>query len=254
VSQRFDLEGRNALVTGASRGLGRHFALTLARAGARVALAARSTDRLAEVAREIEGFGARALPVALDVTDEASVHAAVAAAETELGALHILINNAGLAVTKTVLETSQADWDLVLDTNLKGAFLVAREVARCMARHDHGGKIINIASIGGMIALGQLASYGASKAGLIQLTRSLAAELARYDIQVNAIAPGYVETDMNRAFFATEAGQKLIETEIPQRRLGRPEDLDGALLLLASDASRFITGSVIVVDGGHSLG
>jgi NAD(P)-dependent dehydrogenase (short-subunit alcohol dehydrogenase family) len=254
VSQRFNLEGRNALVTGASRGLGRHFALTLARAGARVALAARSTDQLAQAAREIEGFGARALAVAMDVTDEAGVHAAVEAAETELGALHILVNNSGVAVTRPVLETSEADWDLVVDTNLKGAFLVAREVARRMARHDHGGKIINIASIGGIIALGQLASYGASKAGLIHLTHSLAAELARYDIQVNAIAPGYIETDMNRAFFATESGRKLIETEIPQRRLGRPEDLDGALLLLASDASRFITGSVIVVDGGHSLG
>lgn len=254
MNQTFDLEGRNALVTGASRGLGRHFALTLARAGARVALAARGVEKLSEVAAEISGFGGRALPVALDVTKSESVREAVDCAETELGPLHILVNNSGIAVTKPALEVSEEEWDSVIDTDLKGAWLMAREVAERMARHGHGGKIINIASIGGMIVLGQVSSYCAAKAGLIHLTHALASELARHDIQVNAIAPGYVETDMNREFFASDAGQRLIAAKIPQRKLGQPEDLDGALLLLASDASRFMTGSVVVVDGGHSLG
>ena len=254
MTQLFDLSGRNALVTGASRGLGRHFALTLARAGARLALAARDTAALAEAAEEIAAFGGRALPVELDVRSAASVAAAVEAAETELGPLHVLVNNSGVAVTKPALEMNEDDWDTVVDTNLKGAWLMARAVATCMVRHGHGGKIVNIASIGGLIALGQLSVYGAAKAGLIHLTHALAAELARHDIQVNAIAPGYVETDMNRAFFASDPGRRLIETQVPQRRLGQPDDLDGALLLLASDASRFMTGSVVVVDGGHSLG
>jgi NAD(P)-dependent dehydrogenase (short-subunit alcohol dehydrogenase family) len=254
MTQMFDLTGRNALITGASRGLGRHFALTRARAGARLALGARDVHALGEVAAEIEAFGGRALPVTLDVTKADSVQGAVAAAETELGPLHILVNNSGVAVTKPALDMTEADWDLVVDTNLKGAWLMAREVAACMVRHGHGGKIVNIASIGGLITLGRLSTYAASKAGLIHLTHALAVELARHDIQVNAIAPGYVETDMNRAFFASDAGRELIRTQVPQRRLGRPEDLDGALLLLASDASRFMTGSVVVVDGGHSLG
>ena len=254
MSQLFDLEGCNAIVTGASRGLGRHFALTLARAGARVALAARDTAKLAEVAEEIGGFGGRALPVALDVTKSASVREAVDCAETELGPVHLLVNNSGIAVTKPALEVTEEEWDRVIDTDLKGAWLMAREVADCMVRHGHGGKIINIASIGGLVVLGQVSSYCAAKAGLIHLTHALEAELARHDIQVNAIAPGYVETDMNRGFFASDAGQTLIASQIPQRRLGQPEDLDGALLLLASNASRFMTGSVIVVDGGHSLG
>ena len=254
MNHMLNLDGSNALVTGASRGLGRHFALTLARAGARVAVAARDTAKLSEVAAEIAEFGGRALPVTLDVTKSESVREAVDCAETELGPLHILVNNSGVAVTKPALDVSEDEWDRVIDTDLKGAWLTAREVAERMARHGHGGKIINIASIGGLIVLGQVSSYCAAKAGLIHLTHALAAELARHDIQVNAIAPGYVETDMNREFFASDAGKKLIASQIPQRKLGQPEDLDGALLLLASDASRFMTGSVIVVDGGHSLG
>jgi NAD(P)-dependent dehydrogenase (short-subunit alcohol dehydrogenase family) len=249
-----NLKGRVALVTGASRGLGRHFALTLADAGAKVALAARNEPLLREVRDEIVAMGGEAMVVWLDVTDSASVAAAVEQAESEYEGIDILVNNSGVAITKPALEVTEQDWDTVLDTDLKGAWLVAREVANGMASRGQGGKIVNIASIGGLIALGQLSTYAAAKAGLIHLTHALGVELARHGIQVNAIAPGYIETDMNREFFASDAGQKLINREVPQRQLGKPTDLDGALLLLASDASRFMTGSVIVVDGGHSLG
>lgn len=254
MAAMLDISGRCALVTGASRGLGRHFALTLAKAGAKVALAARNVDLLNQVAEEIAETGGEAIVVTLDVTDSTSVGNAIDMAEKELGALDILVNNSGVAITKPALDMSEDEWDTVIDTDLKGAWLMARDAAARMARRGAGGKIVNIASIGGLIALGQLSSYCAAKAGLIHLTHALAAELARHDIQVNAIAPGYIETDMNRAFFASESGKKLIDREIPQRRLGQPADLDGALLVLASDASRFMTGSVIVVDGGHSLG
>ncbi len=250
----FDLTGRCALVTGASRGLGRHFAHTLAKAGAKVALAARNVDLLEQVGAEIAVGGGESLVVLLDVTDSANVEQAIAETEDKLGPLAILVNNSGVAIAKPALDMTEDEWDTVIDTDLKGAWLMAREAAARMARRGEGGKIINIASIGGLITLGQLSSYGAAKAGLIHLTHALAVELARHDIQVNAIAPGYVETDMNRDFFASEAGRKLIDAQIPQRRLGRPQDLDGALLVLASAASRFMTGSVIVVDGGHSLG
>jgi NAD(P)-dependent dehydrogenase (short-subunit alcohol dehydrogenase family) len=250
----FDLTGRCALVTGASRGLGRHFALTLAKAGAKIALASRSVDLLEQAGAEIADAGGDFLVVPLDVTDSKIVKQAIAKTEDELGPIDILVNNSGVAIAKPALDLTEYEWDTVIDTDLKGAWLMAREVATRMARRGAGGKIINIASIGGLIALGQLSSYGAAKAGLIHLTHALAVELARHDIQVNAIAPGYVETDMNRDFFASDAGRKLIDAQIPQRRLGRPQDLDGVLLVLASDASRFMTGSVIVVDGGHSLG
>jgi len=247
----FDLSGRAALVTGASSGLGRHFAIVLARAGAKVALAARRSEALTALAREIESFDGRAVPVRMDVTDKASVSAAIEAAETELGAVHILVNNAGIAVMRPLLEQTEDDWDRVIDTNLKGAFLVAQEVARHMVRLGHGGSIVNVASILGIGALAQLAGYAAAKAGLIQLTKAMAIELARYDIRVNALIPGYVETDLNRDFFASPEGERLVK-RIPQRRLARPEDLDGPLLLLASDASRHMTAGAIVVDGGHS--
>lgn len=248
----FTLEGQRALVTGASSGLGRHFALTLARAGAAVALAARSADKLAEATEEIRGFGGRALAVALDVTEGASIRQAVARAEADMGPITTLVNNAGVVVSKPLFEHDENDWDRVLDTNLKGAWLVAQEVARRMVAHGQGGGIINIASILGLRVVGGLPEYCASKAGLIHLTRVLALELARHKIRVNAIAPGYIQTDLNREFFASEAGEAMIR-RIPQRRVGEARDLDGALLLLASDASRYMTGSVITVDGGHLL-
>lgn len=247
-----DLTDKNALVTGASSGLGRHFALTLARAGARIALAARRADKLAEVAAEIAAFDGRGIPVQMDVTDVDSVRAGVAAAETELGAITILVNNSGVAVTKSVLDQDETDWDAVVDTNLKGAWLVAQEVARHMAGHGHGGSIINIASVLALRVTKHLAPYAASKAGLAQLTKAMALELAEHDIRVNAIAPGYFETKINKEFFETRPGQRMVK-RIPQGRIGRLEDLDGVLLLLASDASRYMTGDIITVDGGHAI-
>lgn len=249
----FDMTGEVVLVTGASRGLGQHFAHTLAGAGAKVALAARSLDSLRGVADEIMAKGGTAAPFALDVTDAASIRNAVEAAEERLGPVSVVINNSGVATTQPVLKMEERDWDAVMDVNLKGVWLVAREVGRRMVDRGQGGNIVNIASIASVKVLGRLAAYCASKAGVAQLTRSMAVELARHDIRVNALAPGYIETDMNRDFFASPAGETLIK-QIPQRRIGQPEDLDGALLLLASQASRFMTGSMIVVDGGHAAG
>lgn len=249
----FSLEGQCAIVTGASSGLGRHFALTLARAGAKVALAARRLEKLQALADEIAAFDGRAIPVHLDVTDAQSVREAVLAAETELGPITILVNNSGVAVRKPIFEHDEADWDLVVDTNLKGAWLMALEVSRHMVKLGHGGSIINISSILGYGRVSsQVPEYCASKAGLVQLTKAMASELARNDIRVNAIAPGYIETELNSEFLHGELGQKLI-SRIPQRRVGTPKDLDGVLLLLASDASSFMTGSVITIDGGHSV-
>lgn len=250
MSFEVDLTGRAALVTGASSGLGRHFAGVLARAGAKVALAARRIESLERVCEDIVREGGEAVAVPMDVTDAASVRAAVADAAEGLGGLDILVNNAGTTVTKPVLDLEEGEWDGVLDTNLKGCFLVAQQAARAMKEHGRGGTIVNIASILGVRVAAQLAPYTTSKAGLIQLTKTMALELARYRIRVNALCPGYIETDLNREFFASEAGQALIK-RVPQRRLGQLEDLDGPLLLLCSDASSFMTGSVIAADGGH---
>jgi NAD(P)-dependent dehydrogenase (short-subunit alcohol dehydrogenase family) len=248
----FDLAGEVALVTGASSGIGRHLAELLAAAGAKVALAARRVDRLAETAREIEAAGGESLPIACDVTRSDNVAAAVATAETELGPLTILVNNAGVVVSKPLFEHTEADWDHVVDTNLKGAWLVAREFAHHLAGLKRPGRIINISSVLGLRTIGRVPAYCAAKAGLTHLTHVLAMELARYGILVNALAPGYVETDFNRAFFQSEAGKALI-SRIPLKRLGQTEDLDGAMLLLASPAGAYLTGAVIAVDGGHGV-
>ena len=248
----FDLAGEVALVTGASSGIGRHLAELLAVAGAKVALAARRVDRLAEAAREIEAAGGECLPISLDVTRSDSVVATVAKAETELGPLTILVNNAGVVVSKPLFEHTEADWDHVVDTNLKGAWLVAREFAHHLVGARRPGRIINISSVLSLRTIGRVPAYCAAKAGLTHLTQVLAMELARYGILVNALAPGYVETDFNRAFFQTEAGEALI-SRIPLKRLGQTEDLDGAMLLLASPAGAYLTGAVIAVDGGHGV-
>ena len=248
----FDLTGQVALVTGASSGIGRHLAELLAAAGAKVALAARRVDRLAEAARDIAAAGGVGLPIACDVTRSDSVVAAVAKAEAELGPLTILVNNAGVVVSKPLFEHTEADWDHVVDTNLKGAWLVAREFAHHLVGLKRPGRIVNISSVLGLRTIGRVPAYCAAKAGLTHLTHVLAMELARYGILVNALAPGYVETDFNRAFFQTEAGKSLI-SRIPLKRLGRTEDLDGAMLLLASPAGAYLTGAVIAVDGGHGV-
>lgn len=251
VASPYDLSGKTALVSGASSGIGRHLAKVLAKAGARVAIAARRTDALAELADEISAGGGRAMPVRLDVGDAASVREAVACTETELGGLSILVNNAGVAVTKPLFEQEEADWDKVIDTNLKGAWLMSREAGKHMAEREQPGSIVNIASILGLQGTGQVTAYCASKGGLINMTRALSADLASYGIRVNAIAPGYIETDINRDFLASKAGESL-KRRVPQRRFGQVRDLDGPLLLLASDASAYMTGSVITVDGGMS--
>ena len=250
MAATFDLRGRTALVTGASSGLGRHFAHVLADAGASVALAARRTDLLADAVEEIAESGGKAAAVALDVTAPASVAEALAEAERLVGPLDILVNNAGTVISKPLLEHSEADWDRVVDTNLKGAWLVAQEAARRWAGAGRTGRIVNIASILGIRAQAGIPGYLASKAGLIHLTHALALELGPKGITVNALAPGYIETDLNRAYLESEAGKSLAR-RIPMRRMGAMEDLDGALLLLASPAGAYINGAVIPVDGGH---
>lgn len=242
------LDGKVALVTGASGGLGRHFAQVLTAAGATVVLAARRVEKLRDAAAAL---GPRAHAVALDVADAASVAEAFAAAEAAAGGpVTVVINNAGIADTCAALDVTPEDWDRVLDTNLTGAFLVAQAAARRLRETGSPGSIVNIASIAGLRPAGAVAAYCASKAGLVHLTKALALEWARHGIRVNALCPGYIETDINADFFATDAGQALIK-RIPQRRLGRPEELDAPLLLLASDASPYLTGAVLAVDGGH---
>ncbi|MDO9313670.1 MAG: SDR family NAD(P)-dependent oxidoreductase [Burkholderiaceae bacterium] len=249
VFQRLRLDGRTALVTGASSGLGRHFACLLARAGARVALAARRADKLTEQVDQIVQAGGQARAIALDVTSAASVCAAF----DELaswGAPDIVVNNAGVTVTRPLLEQSEADFDSVIDTNLKGSWLVATEAARRLVAAGRGGSIVNIASILGERVAGGVAPYAISKAGVVQATKAMALELARHRIRINALLPGYVATDLNREFLASEAGQKL-RARIPSRRFGELSDLDGPLLLLVSDAGAAMTGATLAVDGGH---
>lgn len=248
MSKLFDLSGKVALVTGASSGLGVHFAHCLGAAGASVVLAARRAERLASLQAELGKKGVKATAVDLDVQSGASIAAALEAA----GPLDIVVNNAGISIVKPALDMPEEDWDSVVDTNLRGAWLVAQGAAKRWVANKRPGVIVNIASILGLRTIGQVAPYNASKAGLIHLTRVLAMEWARHDIRVNAICPGYIETEMNSGFWKTPGGQRLIE-RIPQRRIGQPGNLDGALLLLASEAGAFMTGSILTVDGGHTV-
>lgn len=246
------LEGKAALVTGASSGLGWHFAQVLARAGAKVALAARRLDRLEKLKAEIREMGGQAVAVTLDVTDRGSVTRAFDAAEATLGPVTILVNNAGVPAGSYFLKMSEEDWRGVMAVNLDGVFRVGQEAARRMVEKRAGGSIINIASILGFRVIKSLSSYAASKAAVVSLTKSMALELARDNIRVNALAPGYFSTEFNDAFLASEAGKRLL-SRVPMGRAGRLEELDGPLLLLASDAGAFMTGSVITIDGGHLL-
>ena len=250
-NDRFSLQGRTALVTGASSGLGRHFAQVLSRAGANVVLAARRLDRLQSLANEIEGKGGKALAVALDVTNPASVRSAFETAGT-LGPVTILVNNAGVPSGSFFTKTSEEEWRSVLAVNLDGVFRVGQEAARRMVAHGAGGSIINIASILGFGVTKTLSAYAASKAAVVSLTKSMALELARDRIRVNALAPGYFATEFNVEYLASEAGRRMM-ARVPMARAGAVEELDGPLLLLASDAGAFMTGSVVTVDGGHLL-
>jgi len=250
MHNRFDLTGQVALVTGAGGGLGSHFAQVLAAAGAHVALAGRTDKTLSASAEAIHAAGGHALVVPMDVSDEASVAAGFDRIEQHLGVVSIAVCNAGVARPAPALELSDTDWQATIDVNLTGCWRIAQATARRLAAAERGGSIINISSILGQRVAGGLAAYAASKGALDQLTRTLALEWAKLGIRVNAIAPGYIETDMNRQFFASEAGQKMLK-RIPQKALGQPEDLAGPLLLLASEAGRYMTGSTVVVDGGH---
>lgn len=248
--KRFDLTGRVALVTGASSGFGEHFVRVLAEAGARVVAGARREDRLHRLVDEIAAAGGTAHAVGMDVTDAASVAAAFTAAEAKFGTVDLLVNNAGVAAPGTLHKTAEADWDWVVDTNLKGAWLVAAEAARRMLAARRGGALINIASVLGMATSRGHGVYSATKAGVIQLTKHMALELAGKNIRVNAICPGYFKTEMNDEYFDSAAGQAYIAAT-PGGRLGRMEEMDGPLLLLASDAGSFINGALLPVDGGH---
>jgi NAD(P)-dependent dehydrogenase (short-subunit alcohol dehydrogenase family) len=252
MSHLFSLEGRVALVTGASSGLGAHFAQVLSKAGAKVAIAARRESRLVDLAGQIQKGGGRALPVVMDVTDARSVDYGISEVETELGPIAILVNNAGIVVTTPAIELPESDWDAVIGTDLKGAWLVAQSTARHMVKLGHGGSIINTGSILGLQAAGQVSAYGAAKAALHHLTRELAVEWARHGIRVNALAPGYIKTDLNKEFLDSPAGAAIVKRN-PMRRAGELHELDGALLLLASEAGGYINGAVLVVDGGHSV-
>ncbi len=252
MSALFDLSMETILITGASQGLGRQFARVLAAHGAAVVLAARQTAKLKSLADEIKAKGGRAAAVAMDVTDAASITGAVDAAEAALGPVTVLINNAGIAIEKLAVEQTEADWDAVIGANLKGAYFTATEVARRMIARKAEGNIVNIASVLGFGVMKFLSPYTISKAGIVQATKVMALELAGNNIRVNALAPGYIDTEMNHAFWETPGGERLIK-RIPQRRVGAESDLDGAILLLASQASRYMTGSVITVDGGFLL-
>lgn len=257
MTTRFDLDGKTALVTGASSGLGTRFARVLAENGAQVVLASRRVERLKELRAEIEAVGGDAHVVALDVTDVGNIHAAIARAESEAGPIDILVNNSGVSTAQRLVDVKPEDYDFVFDTNTRGAFFVAQEVARRMivrakANPERQARIINIASTGGLRVLSQIGVYCMSKAAVVHMTKAMALEWARYNINVNAICPGYIETELNEDHWQTDAGRKLLGM-LPRRRLGKPEDLDGTLLLLASERSNFINGAVIAADDGFAV-
>ena len=260
MSYEIDLSGRVAFVTGASSGLGSQFARTLARAGAGVVLAARRMERLKTLRAEIEAAGGDAHVVELDVTDTDSIKAAVAHAETEMGTIDILINNSGVSTTQKLVDVSPKDYDFIMDTNTRGAFFVAQEVGKRMMARSRGaapgtftgGRIVNVASMAGLRVLGQIGVYCMSKAAVIHMTRSMALEWGRFGINVNAICPGYIDTEINHHHWQTEAGQKLVQM-LPRKRVGTPEDLDAVLVMLCAKESRFINGAVIAADDGFGV-
>jgi NAD(P)-dependent dehydrogenase (short-subunit alcohol dehydrogenase family) len=260
VAYSIDLSGRVAFVTGASSGLGAQFARVLARAGAAVVLAARRIEKLKDLRAQIEGEGGDAHVVGLDVTSLESIKAAVAHAETEVGSIDILVNNSGVSTTQRIQDVTEEDFDYVFDTNVKGAFFVAQEVGKRMLARARGaapgtytgGRIINIASMAGLRTLPQIGVYATSKAAVVQMTRAFALEWGRFGINVNALCPGYIDTEINHHHWDTEQGRKLVQM-LPRKRLGKPEDLDALIVMLASDQSHFVNGAVIAADDGFAL-
>jgi len=257
MAYSIDLSGRVAFITGASGGLGAQFARTLSKAGAAVVLASRRVEKLKELRSQIEGEGGGAHVVELDVTDRDSIKSAVAHAETEVGSIDILVNNSGVSTTQRIQDVSEADYDFVFDTNTKGAFFVAQEVGKRMLARAKGaapgtftgGRIINIASMAGLRVLPQIGVYCMSKAAVVHMTRAMALEWGRFGINVNAICPGYIDTEINHSHWQTEQGQKLIQM-LPRKRVGEPKDLDAVLVMLCSNESHFINGAVIAADDG----
>lgn len=255
-----DLSGRVAFITGASSGLGAQFARTLSSAGAAVVLASRRVEKLKELRAQIDGEGGDAHVIELDVTDHASIKSAVAHAETEVGSIDILVNNSGVSTTQRIQDASEDDFDFTFDTNVKGAFFMAQEVGKRMLARSQGsapgsftgGRIINIASMAGLKVLPKIGVYSMSKAAMIQMTKAMALEWGKFGINVNAICPGYIETEMNHQHWQTEQGQKLIEM-LPRKRVGQPQDLDTLIVMLCADQSHFINGAVISADDGFGV-
>ncbi len=260
MSYNIDLSGRVALITGASGGLGAQFARTLSAAGAAVILASRRVEKLKELRAQIDGEGGDAHVIELDVTDHASIKSAVAHAETEVGSIDILVNNSGVSTTQRVQDVTGADFDYVFDTNVKGAFFVAQEVGKRMLARAQGsapgsftgGRIVNVASVAGLRVLPKISVYSMSKAAVVQMTRAMAQEWGKFGINVNAICPGYIDTELNHAHWDTESGKKLIQM-LPRKRIGQPQDLDALLVMLCSDQSHFINGAVISADDGFGI-
>jgi NAD(P)-dependent dehydrogenase (short-subunit alcohol dehydrogenase family) len=260
MAYQIDLSGRVAFITGASSGLGEQFARTLAAAGAGVVLAARRIERLKTLRAEIESQGGDAHVVALDVTDTDSIKAAVAHAETEMGAIDILVNNSGVSATQKLTDVKPEDYDYVMGTNTRGAFFMAQEVARRMIARSKGeapgtytgGRIVNVASMAGLRVLSQLGVYCMSKAAVVHMTRAMALEWGRYGINVNALCPGYIDTEINHHHWQTESGQKLVQM-LPRKRVGKPQDLDAVLMMLCANESHFVNGAVIAADDGFGV-
>ena len=260
MAYSIDLSGRVAFITGASSGLGAQFARTLARAGAGVVLASRRVEKLKELRARIEGEGGDAHVIELDVTDHDSIKSAVAHAETEMGSIDILVNNSGVSTTQRIQDVTPEDYDFIFDTNVKGAFFVAQEVGKRMLARSRGaapgsftgGRIINIASMAGLKVLPQIGAYCMSKAAVVQMTRAMALEWGRFGINVNAICPGYIDTEINHHHWQTEQGRKLMDM-LPRKRVGQPQDLDALLVVLASDQSHFVNGAVIAADDGFAV-